>query len=104
MPQLDIYANEDPASREIIPFLLDIQHALHSDLGTRLVIPLVRGVPQRQCIPRLCLSFSIGSEELTLSTPEMGAYPVANLGGKVGSLSHRRSEILAAIDFLHSGF
>ena len=104
MPQFDIYENDNPASKEIIPYLLDVQHELHTDLGTRLVIPLVRNIPEGLRIPRLCPSFIVDSEEVTLSTPEMGAYPVTNLGCRVGSLADRRTEIIASVDFLLSGF
>ena len=86
------------------PYLLDVQHELHADLGSRMVIPLLRGIPSRQRIPRLCPSFVVNAEEVMLSTPEMGAYPVKNLGERVGNLVVFRVEITAAIDFLLSGF
>lgn len=104
MSQFDIYENSNPASADLVPYLLDVQQGLHADLETRLVIPLVRGIPQRQRIPRLCPSFVVNAEEVTLSTPEMGAYPVMRLGRRVGSLVDERSEVFAAMDFLLSGF
>lgn len=104
MSQFDIYENNDPAFEELIPYLLDVQHDLHIDLETRLVIPFVRGITARQRIPRLCPSFVVNAEEVTLSTPEMGAYPVLRLGRRVGSLVDERSEVFAAMDFLLSGF
>ncbi len=104
MAQFDLYQNSDPASSDLIPYIVDVQNDLHSDLTTRLVIPLVRGVPRGQRISRLCPVIVVDDEELILSTPEVGAYPCARLHVNVGSLSGYRSEIVAAIDFLLAGF
>ena len=41
MAQFDVYENEEPDSKDIIPFLLDVQHDLHNGLATRTVVPLV---------------------------------------------------------------
>ncbi len=41
MAQFDVYENEEPESKDVIPFLLDVQHSLHRSLSTRTVVPLV---------------------------------------------------------------
>jgi len=40
MAQFTIYKNKDPHTRSALPFLLDIQSDLLSDLETRVVVPL----------------------------------------------------------------
>lgn len=39
--QFDVYENENPASRQRFPYLLDVQAELLDSLGTRVIIPLV---------------------------------------------------------------
>jgi toxin CcdB len=38
--QFDVYENQEPESKESIPFLLDVQHELHRNLSTRTVVPI----------------------------------------------------------------
>lgn len=104
MAQFDIYQNSDSASSTTIPFLLDVQHDLHQTLITRLVIPLIRLQAMQQSPQKICPCFTIQGVPVVLSTPEMAGYPVRNLGVKIDSLAEHRSDILAAIDFLLSGF
>jgi toxin CcdB len=104
MAQFDVYENEDPDSREVIPFLLDLQHDLHSNLSTRTVVPLVRVFSATEVPRHLCPKFRIDDKDVFMSTPEMAGYPAADLRTRVMSLSGRRTEILAAVDFLLTGF
>jgi toxin CcdB len=39
-----------------------------------------------------------------MSTAELGGIPMRALGRKVGSLKDRHNEIIAALDFLFTGF
>lgn len=104
MAQFDIYENIEPESKAIIPFLLDVQHDLHSNLATRTVIPLVATGSRQEAIAKLCPVINILGRAVVVSTPEIAGYPVRDLGDKVTSAAEHRSEILAAIDFLLSGF
>lgn len=99
MAQFDIYQNLEPESKQQIPFLLDVQNDLHSNLVTRTVVPLVAITPQQPVISRLCPVFSVQGVEVMMSTPEIAAYPLTDLGKKVMSASEQRYEIFAAIDF-----
>lgn len=40
MAQYDVYANPDLRSREQVPYLVDVQSAMLSELRTRFVVPL----------------------------------------------------------------
>jgi toxin CcdB len=102
--QFDVFENDEPESKTTIPFLLDVQHDLHKNLITRSVIPLVLTFPADVELKKLCPRFNVMGQDVSMSTPEIAGYPVADLGSKVMSLAEYRTEILGAIDFLLSGF
>lgn len=104
MAQFDVYENLEPESKQLIPFLLDVQHDLHSNLITRTVVPLVAFTSRKAVITKLCPVMRVSGVEVMMSTPEIAGYPVADLGKKVMSASDHRYDILAAIDFLLTGF
>jgi len=103
MAQFDVYENEDADSNKNIPFLLDVQHSLHNDLVTRVVVPLL-SVSLGGEARKLCPGFNIMGRDVIMGTPEMAGYPARNLRNKVASLAEQRAEILAAVDFLLNGF
>jgi toxin CcdB len=104
MPQLTVHRNRNPQSLAAVPFLLDVQHDLLSDLETRVVIPLrpvsaMQGKPLKRLMPVL----EIEGERFILLTPQMAGIPKSELGTPVTRVEHYRSEIIAAIDFLLTG-
>jgi toxin CcdB len=101
MAQFDVYTNVNTQTKERVPYLLDIQHDLLDDLSTRVVIPLVVGMKP---VTHLNLLFVIDGQKVTLSTAEMAGVPLRLLGAKVTSLEQSRQEIIAAVDFLITGF
>lgn len=103
MAQFDVYENEEADSSKTVPFLLDVQHSLHKDLATRLVVPLL-SISSGSEVKRLCPRFSVMGRDVIMGTPEMAGYPAGNLRNKVASLADRRDEVLAAVDFLLNGF
>jgi toxin CcdB len=104
MAQFDVYQNSDPASRETIPFLLDVQHNLHQSLTTHTVVPLLRSQILSQSMPKLCPILAVDGVNYIMSTPELAGYPMRDFGPKITSLSEDRLTILNAIDFLLTGF
>jgi toxin CcdB len=104
MAQLDIYENSNEESSADIPYLLDIQHELHKNLRTRMIVPLVRTTAQRSTLDALCPRCVIAGQSVFASVPEMSAYPVQALGRKVHNLESQRSAIFSAVDFLLNGF
>ncbi len=104
MAQLDIYINAEETSCQEIPYLLDIQHNLHNDLKTRMIIPLVLISAQRAGITKLCPVFKINEQDVFASIPEIASFPVTELGKKIGNLASKRDELFSAIDFLLHGF
>ena len=104
MAQLTVHENKNPATRSTVPLLLDVQTDLLSDLETRVVVPLrpvlaLKGKSLRQLTPIL----EVEGELFVMLTPELAGIPRSELGPPVAQLKHRRTEILAAIDFLVTG-
>jgi toxin CcdB len=104
MGQFDVYENPNVETNQVIPYLLDIQADILASLKTRVVIPLVNiksaGKPIKHLNPR----FTIEQTTLIMSTAELAGVPASFLGSKVASLKDRRDEIIAALDFLFTGF
>ena len=101
MVQFDVYRNANSESAEEFPYLLDIQADLLGSLSTRVVVPLVR---QEKNIQHLNPIFEINGESVVMLTQELSGIEQSALGEKVWSLKEQRSEIIAALDFLVSGF
>lgn len=105
MSQLTVYRNKNSRTNKEIPFLVDVQSDLLSELKTRLVIPLV---PLSNLKPRplakLAPEMAIEGTALILMTPLLAGVSVKELGEPVENLLDQRPKILAAIDFLISGF
>ncbi len=105
MAQFSVYRNKNPRSKTTFPLLVDVQSDLLDDLQTRVVIPLTKAValtkkPVSQLTP--ALQFEDGT--YLLMTPQLAGVARNELGPAVGSLSERRDAILAALDFLLTGF
>ena len=101
MEQFDVYRNSNPLTSEEIPYLIDIQAELLNHLTTRMVIPLSS---RAKALKHLNPIFVIEGKEVVLMTQEMAGIEQMYLGERVISLSEYRSEIIAAIDFMISGF
>jgi toxin CcdB len=104
MAQFDVYANPNPATKRTIPFLLDIQTDLLNNLTTRVVIPLYTVSAMGKAAKHLNIQFSLKRITVIMSTAELAGVAVNSLGDKVCSLKEHRNEIIAAIDFLVTGF
>lgn len=103
MAQFDIYQNLSPRSKNRIPYLLDIQHDLLSQLTTRVVIPLV--LRETMSIPADILNpvFIIEGRNVVLSTAELAGIDKKQLGSVITNINQDRDKIIAAIDLLVTG-
>ena len=102
MAQFDVYENLDVSSAAEYPYWLDIQHAFHSTLHTRLVVPLSKSCTH--AMQSLEPLVNVKGKQLRVVIPEMVALPVTILGKRVDNLSDNRSEFINAVDFLITGF
>ena len=104
MAQFDVYDNPNEHTKKNVPYLLDLQADLLNSLATRVVAPLVSASVMGKPIDHLNPQFLIKRKAVYMSTAELAGVPVRALGDKVGSLKDQRHLIIAALDFLFTGF
>lgn len=104
MPQFHLYKNSNKATQKTFPYLLDIQSNILSDIRTTVVVPLM---PNRlagsHTISKLNPVIRIKNEKFTVMTQNLAGIDRNILGEPIGDLTHYRSDIFAAIDFVLSG-
>jgi toxin CcdB len=105
MAQFTIYANTSAQTKQLYPYLLELQSNLLSDLSTCVVAPLAT-VSQyaHVAMTRLTPTITIDGETYLLQTMQLSAIARKQLGKVVGDASANSHEIIAALDFLISGF
>jgi toxin CcdB len=101
MAQFDVHRNP---RRGDYPLLLDMQANLLSQLATRVVVPMtpLKDYPLKP-LTRLNPTVRVRGTEYVLVFQELAAIPKSALGETRGSLSTRRSDLLAALDLLFTG-
>lgn len=105
MPQFTVYRNRSAKSKGEIPFLLDIQSDLLSELKTRVVVPLyLKSSLSSKPMTKLSPEIQVEGKKLVLMTPQLAGISIKDLGEPVASLAQHRSEIIAALDLLITGF
>lgn len=104
MAQWDVYPNPDPRSRSAVPFFVDLQSNLLSELDTRLVAPLMPTRIAASRMPeRLCPVFRIEGKTLMLMPHESGPVDRRILKRQVESLRAHADQIVSAVDAVLSG-
>jgi toxin CcdB len=104
MAQFDVYRNTNPETNQTAPYLLDIQADLLNALSTRVVVPLIVSSKMGKAITHLNPQFTISNTPVLMSTAELAGISFRSLGEKMCSLKSHRTEIIAALDFLFTGF
>lgn len=104
MAQFDVYVNSNPETKQNIPYLLDVQAELLDNLSTRVVVPLISVSVMGKAAKHLNPQFKIKRTAVVMSTAELAGVSLHVLGEKVCSLKGQRNEIIAALDFLFTGF
>jgi toxin CcdB len=104
MSQFDVYQNPNSESGKIFPYLLDVQADLLENLPTRVVVPLVDASSLRKTAPVLNPLLTINGIDLVMLTTQMTGVSLNALGVRICSLKEHRHEILAALDFLFTGY
>jgi toxin CcdB len=104
MAQFDVFENPNEETNQAVPYLLDVQADLLDTLSTRVVVPLVAASAMGKAVKHLNPEFTIKNTTVFMSTSELAGISVAAMGENVGSLKAQRHEIIAALDFLFTGF
>ncbi|MGD8208840.1 MAG: CcdB family protein [Desulfobacterales bacterium] len=104
MAQFDVYQNPNKETNQTVPYLLDLQADLLDNLATRVVVPLVAATLIGRAVKHLNPRFKIKGEAVFMSSSELAGVPRSALGEKIASLKEQRNEIIAALDFLYTGF
>jgi len=105
VPQFTVYRNKSPRTKSTFPFLVDVQSDLLDQLQTRVVIPLTRtaGLAKKP-LSHLTPALTFDGESYVLMTPQLAGVARTDLGAPAGSLAGERQAIVAAMDFLLTGY
>ena len=104
MPQFSVYKNKNPKTRSTYPYLVDVQSDLLNDLGTRVVVPLIKRTSlSKKPIKNLMPAIRIDGQEFIMMVPQMAGIAASSLGARVASAIEHRGEVVAALDFLITG-
>ena len=102
--QLDVFKNENPASRERFPYLLDVQADLLQDLETRIVVPLApEAAFASKALKGLMPLVRVKGKAYLAVTPQLAAIARRALGTKIANLSEFRADLTDALDLLFTG-
>ena len=105
MAQFSVYRNKSPRTKAAFPYLVDVQSDLLEPLNTRVVIPITKAAAlTRKPVSHLTPEVSFDGDRYVLMTPQLAGIGRAELGPHAGTLAEERDTILAAIDFLLTGF
>jgi len=100
MARFDVYAFGHG-----VPYVVDVQADIFSDIGSRVVIPLIPGALARsETMPRLKPTLQLAGEAYALITTDIVAVPTSMLGERVANIEDQREAIVDAVDFLMQGF
>lgn len=106
MARFDIYPNPGQTKKSDVPYLLDVQCDLLSNLDTRIVVPMRRvdRFPTVALPQNLLPVFDIEGLACIMETPKLAAVPTKILKSPVASLSNHHDAVTTALDFLFQGF
>lgn len=99
MAQFDVYENSSKQTRKAYPYILDLQHPLIENIGTRIVVPLGNAeLFKNEELKGLTPKVELEGNRLLVLIPQITSMPAKSLRNPVGTLSHLRDEIISALD------
>ena len=105
MAQFSVYRNKNARTKAAFPFLVDVQSDVLEPLNTRVVIPMTKSPAlTKRPVSHLTPEVSFNGDRYILMTPQLAGIGRPELGPHAGTLVEERQTILAAIDFLITGF
>jgi toxin CcdB len=105
MSQFDVYRNPDRDTQARIPYVVVLQSGLLQGLDHHVVAPL-RIAEDAAVVPVLRLNpmTIVAGQRFHIRVQDIATVPRRMLKSPVANLSSQREEILAALDFLFTGF
>jgi toxin CcdB len=103
MRQFTLYKNQNPTSKAVYPFFIDIQHELLADLNTRVVIPLSPLELVEKSLERLTPVIQLNQIDYVLMTHLLTSVSKKQLSESVISVEGYRDVVLSALDMLVLG-
>jgi toxin CcdB len=105
MSQFDVYVNADPTSKARIPYVVALQSDLLDAIENHVVAPLrLKDDKSIVAVVRLNPLVTIAGKQFLVRVQDIATVPRRLLKKPVANLSPQREEILAALDFLFTGF
>ena len=105
MTQFTVYRNKNPRSRTAFPFLVNVQSDLLDELQTQGRDTAYQGSrAHKKARGPFDAYGAVRRRGLRLMTPQLAGIARSELGPPAGNLAGRRDTIVAAMDFLLSGF
>ncbi len=101
--QFDVVANPDAQEAAYRPYFVVLQSDLVSGLSSTVIAPLVSRADMTGAT-RMNPLVNIDGREFWLATHELFAVDRRILGKTIASLSEQRDAIIAAVDFVFTGF
>jgi toxin CcdB len=101
MSRFDVYPTP---GKDAAGYVLDVQADLLSELGTRVVVPLILHDTAPKAARGLNPAFEINGSLHLMLTQFIAAVPKKQLGKPLLSLKARSDDISRALDFLLVGF
>jgi toxin CcdB len=103
--QFSVYRNKNGRTKTTFPYLVDVQSDLLDPLNTRVVSPMTKAPAlKKKPFSQLTPEVAFNGDRYVLMTPQLAGIGRTELGPQVGSLADERQVILAAIDFMLTGF
>lgn len=104
MAQFDVYTNPMADQRARIPYWLDLQSDHIAQLGSRVIIPLRTLSSMGPRIDGLQPLVTVGQQELCADVPSVASFPARLLKTPYASIATQRHDLIAALDYLLTGF
>lgn len=105
MSQFSVYKNTNSKTSNIYPYICEVQSDLLRDLKTTVVIPICEySAYKNEKIELLTPVVRINHKKHILMTQQLAGISRKDIGNQITKLTDYRDEIIAALDFMITGF
>lgn len=104
MAQFDVYTNPMVDQRGRIPYWLDLQSNHIAQIDSRVIIPLRSLNTMGPRIEGLQPLVTVAGQTLCADVPAIASFPARLLKNPVTCIDTQRNDLVAALDYLISGY